>query len=123
MFEAGLKCVDCHSPQTGFVQRPNGETCAGCHDPNYAKLLNGWKEEFTTSLAQVDSLLHSAGELNFPDLDQVKKQVERIEKDHSLGVHNHAMIDGMLRSDRDWLTKFVNEHGLNVNRAMPAANP
>ena len=123
MFEGGLKCVDCHSPEAGKVVRPTGATCVSCHEPGYEKLLDGWKTGFTANLAVVDSLLHLCRNVDIPDLNAVRKRAELISKDQSLGVHNHAMLEGLLTTDRDWLNHFIGEHELGVNRALPPEHP
>lgn len=119
MYEANLTCADCHNSPEGGIQRPTGQTCVGCHDESYAKLLSGWEDEFRAELVQVDSLLHLCRNVDLPDFVKVKKEVERIEQDRSHGVHNHAMIDGKLAENRKWLTEFVNQHGLGIAPPTP----
>jgi len=119
MFEGGLSCGDCHSPEAGKVIRPTGESCVGCHEAGYDKLLTNWKDSFTANLTAVDSLLHLCRNVEVPALNEVKKRAEQIGADRSLGVHNHAMLDGILMRDREWLVKFIAEHGLGVSLALP----
>lgn len=121
MFEAGLSCADCHIQGEGLVQLPSGEACIACHRPGYEKLLETWHGDYTASLATVDSLLHLCRNVELPDLDAVKRRVERIRADRSRGVHNHALVGETLKGEEKWLRKFVIEHELGVT--TPTAKP
>jgi len=119
MFDGGLSCADCHSPEAGKVVRPTGDICVGCHEAGYEKLLVGWKEAFTTNISTVDSLLHLCRNVDLPELNAVRKRADSIRSDQSLGVHNTAMLEGILKNDQEWLNQFITEHGLGVNLALP----
>lgn len=119
MFESGMGCLDCHGAPDGSVARPTGETCVNCHEPGYDKLLAGWKSDFRMALTSVDSLLHLCRKIETPELSALRSRLDKLRKDRSLGVHNYAMVDGILKADNEWLVKFVKEHGLSVNLALP----
>ena len=119
MFEGGLSCQDCHTVENGVVLRPTGETCVGCHEPGYEKLLQDWKNRFTEDLTTVDSLLHLCRNIDLPGVVEVRQRMERIRHDQSGGVHNHAMLDDFLTKDANWLKDFIKEHGLDL--AKPAS--
>jgi nitrate/TMAO reductase-like tetraheme cytochrome c subunit len=114
MAESGLACTDCHSPEPPSIIRPSGEVCVGCHDPSYETLANSWKDDFQRGLARVDSLLHLCRNVKLPELEDVVARADRIRKDRSSGVHNHAMLGGILQADEKWLTEFIHKNGLDV---------
>ena len=118
MFEGGLSCQDCHTQEKGVVLRPTGETCMGCHEPGYEKVLEGWKSKFSGDLTLVDSLLHLCRNIDLPAVVEVRRRMDHIRQDHSNGVHNHAMLDDILTKDASWLKGFIKEHGLDLAKPI-----
>lgn len=120
MFEGGLSCQDCHIDAAGGVIRPKGETCVACHEPGYDKILEGWKQDFQTEIKTIDSLLHICRNIDLQGLNEIRMRIEDIRRDNSGGVHNHALLEDIMKKDAEWLGKFISEHGLDLAKPTVA---
>jgi len=118
MSEGGLSCQDCHVQEAGKVVRPTGESCVGCHEAGYDKILQGWKDKFNTDLTTIDSLLHLCRNVDLTGVVEVRHRADLIRQDHSSGTHNNAMLDDVMRKDADWLRNFIKEHGLDLAKPI-----
>jgi len=101
MAEAETDCAACHVTKTNQVVRPNAEPCAGCHDKNYGKTFQEWRDgtkkkmdEARSGLRGVDRAALSDAEKN--EFAAAESLLRALELDGSLGVHNHAFVEEAL---------------------------
>jgi nitrate/TMAO reductase-like tetraheme cytochrome c subunit len=78
MAAAEVACTDCHAIQSGVIERPNAETCTGCHEAGYADTLRTWQ-------IWGDSLANSAN-------PKYQGLAAALRRDGSRSVHNPPLF-------------------------------
>jgi len=101
MAEAETDCAACHVTKANQVVRPSAEPCVACHDKNYEKTFQEWRDgtkkgmdEARAGLRGVDRAALSDAEKN--ELAAAESLLRALELDGSLGVHNHAFVEEAL---------------------------
>ncbi len=100
MFLSGVICAGCHQERTAVATKAQAQACVACHGAGYDRLMGQWQQfvsqrltELRAQLAQIEPPSDQAREL----YEQAKKNLELIEEDRSLGVHNIHYVSALLR--------------------------
>jgi hypothetical protein len=100
MAEADISCADCHAPDGKTIQRPEGATCAACHDESYVDTLRVWSHEGVMLLSIVEQemrALNPASERH----KQFAELADALKRDRSQTVHHPELF-------RDWIKRIRN---------------
>ncbi len=112
MFLSGVICAGCHSPSPGAwgegSRRGEGQAqaCVACHGPGYDRLMRQWQQFVSQKLAelraQIAQLEQQPAQSQESLYEEAKKNIQLIEEDRSLGVHNIHYVSALLhRSAED----------------------
>jgi hypothetical protein len=101
MAEAETDCAACHVNKQDQVIRPTAAPCVGCHDKNYEKTFADWRagikkmmDDARTSLRAVNRAALSDAQK--ADCAALETLLLTLERDGSLGVHNHPFAEQAL---------------------------
>lgn len=96
-----LGCTDCHG-EAPEVSRPDGDSCAVCHDESYSDHLQEWRDATRAALAGLAAALTGpAGAAAAPaDRARAHRALELIRADGSLGAHNAMFAESVLEAGR-----------------------
>jgi class III cytochrome C family protein len=92
-----VSCDGCHG-QAPDIARPKPETCAGCHDDSYGKLLTEWQTTVDQLRAQVEQGLLTAAARGIEPaaIESARKALDAVVHDGSRGGHNFALVEATL---------------------------
>jgi nitrate/TMAO reductase-like tetraheme cytochrome c subunit len=93
-----VSCTDCHGSAPDVV-RPKGESCASCHDEDYAEMLTEWQQTTESLREKVEQLLGTA-ELRGIDPEAIgsaRRALDAVKQDGSRGGHNAPFAEALLR--------------------------
>jgi nitrate/TMAO reductase-like tetraheme cytochrome c subunit len=90
-------CTDCHG-QPPAVARPKPETCVGCHDDSYGKMLEDWHDTTEALRTKVEQALATAASRGVESaaVEKARKVLELYGRDGSRGGHNLAFMQKLL---------------------------
>jgi len=119
MFISGVACFGCHRARP--VREPSGrvsvvletgpEACVSCHGPGFDELMLRWQRsiqdylnELKVKLSRFEGRLEGLDSV-IPKVEELyrlaRENIELVERDGSLGVHNIHYVNGLLqRSER-----------------------
>ncbi len=103
MSMAGAECVDCHVSGEDKVLRPDKNNCLNCHEEGYEELHTEWQNSTQDLILAVKTLLIEKQNLSLSDeqkieISTVRRLLQKIELDGSLGIHNYMFIEEALSS-------------------------
>jgi len=99
MFLSGVICAGCHQSRTPVATVATPQACVTCHGPGYDRLMRQWQQSVSQKLSELREQLSQIGShLSQNNLyTEAKKNIELIEEDRSLGVHNIHYVSALLR--------------------------
>jgi hypothetical protein len=97
-----VECRSCHGGEDSAVRRARGSDCAVCHDEEYGDELAKWQRSTQQTLALLNKVLsQDTTGVWYTDnkevLEKVRRGIEEIEADRSLGAHNNELITETLQ--------------------------
>lgn len=101
MKAGGVTCDGCHISSNNIVTRNKQDVCKSCHDASYQTTLNEWKNDISTKVKTLKSLIENAkkqstdGDKN-DKIDKAKKLISTIQSDGSKGIHNYMTLSEQL---------------------------
>ncbi|MFQ6092323.1 MAG: cytochrome c3 family protein [bacterium] len=112
MYEAGVKCTGCHRLETEMMIRWQKERCLACHEEGYDEMMVDWQQSTSSSLKEVEDMLAELEKksMNVEEesaLKDVRRTVDDLRKDGSLGVHNPVLAEELLSQSKERLTRLV----------------
>jgi len=101
MAEAETECSACHVNDKNQVVRPSAAPCVGCHDKNYEKTFEGWRDGIQKMMGEARAALRALNRAALTDaqkteLAAVESLLRTLELDGSFGIHNHAFAEDAL---------------------------
>jgi hypothetical protein len=93
MFEAEVECQSCHIDRDRIV-RPKPAVCLSCHERGYEEMIVEWQKETKEAMERAEEVVRKVGDR--PESERLRKTIDIVQRDGSLGVHNIEMIDDLL---------------------------
>lgn len=123
MFVSGVICAGCHQSRTSVATVAQPQACVSCHGPGYDRLMRQWQQfvsqklsELREQLAQIEQQPNQALEL----YKEAKRNIQLIEEDRSLGVHNIHYVSALLRRSAENIARV---RALREQREYVAEKP
>ncbi len=100
---AGVECVDCHISAEDKVHRPDNNKCLDCHEEGYEELQTDWQNSTRELIQAIKAQLIEKQKLSLSadqksSLSKLRRTLQKIELDGSLGIHNYMFIEETLTS-------------------------
>lgn len=100
---AGVECVDCHISAKDTVFRPDNNKCLDCHEEGYEELQDDWQNITRELILVIKAQLIEKQKLSLSVdqkslLSKLRRTLQKIELDGSLGIHNYMFIEETLTS-------------------------
>ena len=110
MAQAGTDCAACHLDKDKKIVRPGADACIACHDENYRKTFDEWRETTRQRIAELRAAVHEAykraqDEPAKAKLKPAEDLLSFLDTDGSSGIHNYAFLEEALTA----ATKTVKE--------------
>jgi nitrate/TMAO reductase-like tetraheme cytochrome c subunit len=139
MFLSGVICAGCHQSRTPVATVATPQACVTCHGPGYDRLMRQWQQSVSQKLSELREQLAQI-EQQFSQIQddhtfsslytEAKKNIELIEEDRSLGVHNIHYVSALLRRSAENLARvrawreqraYVSERPLHAGEPFECA--
>ena len=98
-----VPCEGCHTDLSKGSTLPKiKEACVGCHDKNYADLVDGWQQNTIDGIKELDKLYVPVSNVKWkgPENQQLMKEVNEImnvlKSDKTKGAHNMEFDDTLI---------------------------
>lgn len=100
---SGVECVDCHISAKDTVFRPDKNKCLDCHEEGYEELHSDWQNITRELILSIKKQLIEKQKLSLSadqksSLSNLRRILQKIEMDGSLGIHNYMFIEEILTS-------------------------
>ncbi|MCS7198532.1 MAG: cytochrome c3 family protein [Candidatus Bipolaricaulota bacterium] len=116
MFLSGVVCAGCHQSRMAPSQ-----ACVTCHGAGYDRLMRQWQKFVSHKLSELREQLAQLEPTHSPKLyEEIRKNLELIEEDRSLGVHNIHYVSALLRHSAENVARL---RALQEQRAYSAEKP
>jgi hypothetical protein len=101
MAEAEVECVDCHVGDDHRIYRSDKGKCAECHDEDYADMQTEWQSSVNALIVSIKDSIGKKRKTPLTAQEQVslrgiEKELQLIELDGSIGIHNYMYIEETL---------------------------
>jgi hypothetical protein len=101
MAEAEVECVDCHVGDNDRIYRSDKNKCAECHDEEYADMHTEWQASVKELMESLKDSISRKRKNPLTSQEQVflrgiEKELQLIELDGSIGIHNYMYIEETL---------------------------
>ena len=101
MAEAGTDCAACHLDKDRKVVRPDAGACVACHDENYRKTFQEWRDAIAKLAADLRAAVHEVykqplDEAAKAQLKPIEEILRAVETDGSTGIHNYPFLEEYL---------------------------
>ncbi|MFN4218433.1 MAG: cytochrome c3 family protein, partial [Candidatus Bipolaricaulia bacterium] len=112
MFLSGVICSGCHQERTPVATKAQPQACVTCHGPGYDRLMRQWQQFVSQKLSELRAQLAQLEQqsLQSQQLLEAKKNLELIEADRSLGVHNIHYVSALLRRSAEDIAPIAPLH-------------
>ncbi|MCX8103709.1 MAG: NapC/NirT family cytochrome c [Candidatus Bipolaricaulota bacterium] len=126
MFLSGVICAGCHQERTPVAPKAPPQACVTCHGPGYDRLMRQWQHAVSQQLTEVRAQLVQLQReppptaQQYPLLAEAQKNIELIEADRSLGVHNIHYVSALLRRSAENIARV---RALQEQREYVAEKP
>jgi nitrate/TMAO reductase-like tetraheme cytochrome c subunit len=110
MFLSGVICAGCHQERTPVATRAQPQACVACHGPGYDRLMRQWQSFVSQKLAELREQLAQLKQQpnQAPKLyEEAQKNIQLIEEDRSLGVHNIHYVSALLRRSAEDIASLM----------------
>jgi hypothetical protein len=103
MFQAEVECQSCHIDQDRIV-RPKPAACLSCHELGYEEMMTEWQKGVQEAIGKAEARAREIGDR--PEAERLRKGIDLVRRDGSLGVHNVEMIHNLLdKGTKEMTTK------------------